>query len=521
VVAARPDDRIRLAELMASLSLATDLGLGQPLGNELAVCLAALELADRVGCEPEERSDVYYVALVEHVGCTGAAPIFASWVGGDEIRFQSGMQVLGPLSEPTEDLRHFARRLADDRPLPERARLLAQLMAGGRRRAGLMAASLCEGAQLLARRLHLSGEVALALGQLMERWDGKGLPGEAAGEEISRPLRIVRVAHDYVAMARARDREAAIAALKRRRGRGYDPAIVDVALAEPDALTHAADTPDAWERVIDAEPPPVATTSAAGLAMVARAFGEFTDVKVAFLRGHSARVAELAGHAAEVLGCSRAEAADVRAAGHFHDVGRVAVPNGIWDKPGALNAGERERVRLHPYYTERVLERSDTLAPLARLCGAHHERLDGSGYHRGAGAAQLSTGARVLAAADVLDAMTHDRPYRDALRPEAARAVLGEMVRAGTLDKRAVDAVLEAAGAAPTAVRQGHPAGLSEREVAVLRLLAQGRSTKEIAGALVITEKTAGHHVEHIYAKTGVTTRVGAALFAMRHDLVE
>ncbi|MGH2967652.1 MAG: HD domain-containing phosphohydrolase, partial [Solirubrobacteraceae bacterium] len=204
-----------------------------------------------------------------------------------------------------------------------------------------------------------------------------------------------------------------------------------------------------------------------------------------------------------------------------HDVGIVSVPNGIWDKPGPLSAGEWERVRLHPYYTERVLERSRVLAPLALVAGSHHERLDGSGYHRGATAAQLSAGARLLAAADAYDAMTHDRPYRRALSAEDARTELSEAVRAGALEKRTVDAVLEAAGAAALDVRQGHPAGLSDREVEVLRLVAQGRTSKEIAKALVITEKTAGHHVEHIYAKAGVSTRVGAALFAMRHDLAE
>jgi len=519
VDAARPDDPIRVAELMASLSLATDLGLGQPLEHALRICLSALELASRLGCSPKESSDVYYVALLEHVGCTGAAPYIASWVGGDEIHFHSGVQVLGPVPEPAEDLRWTVRRFADDRPLPERARLLARMLAGAKGRVALMAADLCEGATLLARRLQMPNEVALALGQLMERWDGKGVPGEAAGEEISRPLRIVRVAHDFVAVAEASDREAAIAALRRRRGRGYDPAIVDAALAEPDALVRAADVPDAWERVIDSEPHPVATISRAGLTSVARAFGEFADVKMSFLHGHSTRVAELAATAAVAIGCSRAEASAVRAAGFLHDIGRVAVPNGIWDKPGPLSAGERERVRLHPYYTERVLERSGALAPLAVLSGSHHERLDGSGYHRGAAAAQLSVGARLLAAADTYDAMVHDRPHRGALRTGDARAELGEMVRAGRLDKRSVDGVLESAGAPPLAVGQGHPAGLSDREVEVLRLIAQGRTSKEIATALVITEKTAGHHVEHIYAKTGVSTRVGAALFAMQHDL--
>jgi HD-GYP domain-containing protein (c-di-GMP phosphodiesterase class II) len=516
----RADDRIRLAELIAALSLATDLGLGQPLERELGICLAALELAERLGCSAEERSDVYYVALLAHVGCTAAAPYLASWVGGDEIRFQRGAQVLGPASEPSEDVPWLVRHLADDRPLPERARLLAGILAAGRGRFEVMAANLCEGATVLARRLHLREEVARALGQLTERWDGNGFPGRAAGDEIARPVRIARVAHDLAALARARGQDAAVAALRRRRGRGYDPAVVDAALAYAGGLLRAADAPDAWDRVVAAEPEPAATIGAAGRELVARAFGEFADVKLAFLRGHSARVAELAGSAAEALGCSRTEVADVRAAGHLHDLGRVAVPNGIWDKRGALSTAEWERVRLHPYYTERVLERAPALAPLAPICGAHHERLDGSGYHRGATASQLGTAARLLAAADAYDAMRHDRPHRPALTEEQARAELGAAVLAGALDRRTADAVLAAAGAEALRVRQRHPAGLSDREVEVLRLVAQGRTSREIAQALTITEKTAGHHVEHIYAKTGVSTRVGASLFAMRHDLL-
>jgi hypothetical protein len=176
VEAARPDDRIRLAELMAALSLATDLGLGQTLEHELGICLAALELADRLGCKPEQRSDVYYVAPLAHVGCTAGAPYFASWAGGDEIHLQSGAQVAGPASGPSEDMRYFARRFADDRPLPERARLVAKALIAGQRQFELVAANLCEGGRLLAQRLHLPGEVVRALGQVTARWDGKGVP---------------------------------------------------------------------------------------------------------------------------------------------------------------------------------------------------------------------------------------------------------------------------------------------------------------------------------------------------------
>ena len=155
---------------------------------------------------------------------------------------------------------------------------------------------------------------------------------------ISRSLRIVRVAHDLVAIAHAGDLEAATGALRRRRGRD-DPQVVEAALADPVALVRVADAPDAWERVIAAEPEPVATISRAGLETVGRAFAEFTDLKVGFLRGHSTRVGELAANAAEALGCSRSEASEVRAAGLLHDLGRVSVPNGIWEKRGSSERG--------------------------------------------------------------------------------------------------------------------------------------------------------------------------------------
>ena len=177
---------------MSALSLATDLGLGRPLEHELGVCLAALGLADRLGCGAGERSEVYYVALLAHVGCTGGAPYFARWAGGDEIRFLRGAQRLGLLSGPAEDLRHLVRHVGDDRPPPERARLLARTLARG------AAARARSWRRTCARRRRCSRGVCtcprrspVALGQLMERWDGKGLPAKLAGEQIARPARIV------------------------------------------------------------------------------------------------------------------------------------------------------------------------------------------------------------------------------------------------------------------------------------------------------------------------------------------
>ena len=202
------------------------------------------------------------------------------------------------------------------------------------------------------------------------------------------------------------------------------------------------------------------------------------------------------------------------------DLGAVGVPSGVWESPGPLGVEALERVRLHPYLSERVLGRCPGLRPVAALAGAHHERLDGSGYHRGSTGAQLPSPARLLAVADVWTALREDRPHRPARPPAEARDVLWAEVTAGRLDGTAAEAVLAADGQGGDRRRAPRPAGLSDREVEVLRLIARGCSNREVAGRLSISAKTVGHHVGHIYAKIGVTTRPAAALFAMEHDLL-
>jgi HD-GYP domain-containing protein (c-di-GMP phosphodiesterase class II) len=216
---------------------------------------------------------------------------------------------------------------------------------------------------------------------------------------------------------------------------------------------------------------------------------------------------------------SDAEVLTLRRAGIVHDLGRMGVSNAIWDKRGPLAAGEWERVRLEPYVTERMLCQSDTLAPLAAIAVQHRERLDGSGYPRALSGAAISQPARILGAADAYQAMREPRPHRPSRSAVEAAAELRAEVKAGRLDGDAVEAVLGAAGHRVSRRREG-PAGLTQREVEVLRLLARGLSNKEIAQRLVISPKTVGNHVEHIYAKIGASTRAAAGLFAMRHGLL-
>ena len=304
---------------------------------------------------------------------------------------------------------------------------------------------------------------------------------------------------------------------RERSGHAFDPAIAPL-LADEAAGMLALDADAlAWDETLAFEPRPRWTLEGETIDRALAAMGDFTDLVSPYLVGHSAGVAELAAAAGERCSLAHSEVVLLRRAGLVHDLGRVAVPARIWQKQGLLTTDEWERVRLHPYFTERVLTHSPFLSGLAAVASGHHERMDGSGYHRGLTAATLTPPARLLAAADAYHAMTEPRPHRAPRSPEQAAEILGEECRDGLFDADAVAAVLEAAGQRVPRIER--PAGLTEREAEVIVLLARGLQTKQIASALGISAKTADRHIEHAYRKIGVSTRAAAALFAMEHGL--
>jgi HD-GYP domain-containing protein (c-di-GMP phosphodiesterase class II) len=511
--------RIRLAELIAALSLATDLGMGQPMEQALRTCLLSVEAGRALGVEGEALSDVYYLALLRFVGCTADAHEQATAAGGDETALRALLApvLMGDAPELMgQVLRHFAEGTS---PLI-RLRLLVGFLAEGKRGAKRTVALHCQVAQMLAARMGLRASIGEGVGQVFERWDGKGIPGELAGPAIPLPARIVTVARDVEIFCRMGGWDLATEVLRRRRAKAYDPAVVGVFVEHGARWTAELDERSAWEAVLDAEPGPQETVGPSRLDDVLRAFAEFTDLKSPFMAGHSAGVAELAEAAARSAGLPESEANDVRRAGLVHDLGRAGIANGIWDKPAALSHTERERVRLHPYLTERMLSHAAALRRLAVLAGAHHERLDGSGYHRGSTAQTLPMSARILAAADACHAMTEPRPYRPALDTATVATELRREVTEGRLDHDAVRAVLEAAGHLTAPSHRVWPAHLTDREVEVLRLISRGASNRTVAQELTISPKTAGRHVENIYDKLGVSSRAAAALFAMQHNLL-
>lgn len=515
-----PTGRVRLAELLASVSLATDLGTGQPLGHALRTCVLATALARALGADAEAVRTVHHATLLRFLGCTSDAAETAALVGGDDLRFVAAMApvVMGSRHEQAVRL---ARAVGAGRSPATRLALVARAVAdpGGGPRS---LTTHCEVAARLARRAGMSDEVVDALRHGYERWDGRGLPDGLAGRAAPLSTRVFVVARD--ADLAAMLGEDVRWWVGRRRGRAYDPAVVDALDAAVPMTGGGASRPagdvDEWEAVLDAEPAPASVVGPADLDAILLAFADFADLKSPWLRGHSRDVARLAEDAGRHAGLPPATCRTLRWAGLVHDLGRVAVENGVWDKPGRLTRIEVERVRLHSYATERILRRCAPLAPLAEIASCAHERLDGRGYHRSLPAGALSPASRILAAADVYAALVADRPHRPARSSEDASRVLE--AEAGTaLDREAVACVLTAAGERAPSGPRGWPAGLTDREVEVLRLIARGATNAKVARRLVISPKTVGRHVENLYRKIDVSSRAAAALFAVEHGLLE
>jgi HD-GYP domain-containing protein (c-di-GMP phosphodiesterase class II) len=508
--------RVRLAELVAALSLGVDLGFGQPMEHVLRQCLIALRLADHAGLDQRDRMAVYYTALLVNVGCHADAHEQAKWFG-DDIALKSGKyahefgSVRGALAS--------MRLVGAGNPPLHRFRVGLEFAFSGHRQLNGMISQHARLARTLAEQLDLPDVVREAIGAAYEQWDGRGWPGDLKADAVPVAARIAQLAEFVEVAHRVGGVQNATALARRRAGRQFDPALAALLCAEAEEILGGLEAVPAWQTVIASEPALAVELSAEQLDSTLAAIANFVDLKSPFTLGHSVAVAALAEEAGRKLGWPREQLLTLRRAGLVHGFGRLGVSNSIWDRAGPLSAGEWERVRMYPYLTERMLHQSAALAPLGEIAVQHRERLDGSGYPRGLSGGAIWQLARVLGAADVYLSMLEPRPYRPARSAEEAVAEMRTEVRAGRLDGAAIDAVLEAAGHRLPRRREGL-SGLTAREVEVLILLARGMSNKQIAERLVITPKTAGNHVEHIYAKIDASSRAAAALFAVRHGLL-
>jgi HD-GYP domain-containing protein (c-di-GMP phosphodiesterase class II) len=504
---------VRLAELVATLSLGTDLGLGQPMEHVLRQCLIALRLSERFGFDEAQRQVVYYSGLLAWVGCFTDAYEQAKWFG-DDIALKADSYVMDG-----SGIGYLLGHIGLGKSWTERIRLGVTFLGDGRRAIVSMLENHYLATDEMAARLGLGDDVRASLKQTFERWDGKHTPLGLKGEQILLPSRLIHLANVVEVFHRTHGVEAAVAAATEGSGGEFDPGVVEVFCEQAPHLLAGLDAATTWDVVLAAEPSLKTEISDERFECALEAIADFIDLKSPYTIGHSRGVADLAAGAARDFGLPDGEVVALRRAGLVHDFGRLGVSNAIWDKRGPLTRAEIERVRLHPYLSERMLAFSPALAPLGAIAVQHHECLDGSGYPRGLSGDAITPAGRLLAAADAYHAMTELRPHRPALTPDEAAAELRGEVTAGRLDGEAVDAVLRAAGHRVTRRREW-PAELTAREVEVLRLVTRGYSNREIAERLSISRKTAGNHVQHIYEKIGATNRARAALFAMKHGLM-
>ncbi len=510
-------ERDRLASLFGALASSADVASGFHPEKAIRTAVLATRLARAHGLDPAQQSDSFYLALVRFLGCTSFAHEAAHYGGGDDISVHSVMSFVDR-DEPMQLVGDIVRGVGRGAPTGDRLKGLVHLF-GDRSAPEHHARAECDVGEALARRIDMPEPIVSALGDLFERWDGKGYPNHKTGDESVLLARVVIVA-DVLEIAFSRyGLDSALETARKRSGGRFDPALVGTFSDHARELLADLGTGSAWELFLDAEPQPLRQVSPAVVARYAEAFARAVDLKSVWTATHSYSVGVLAAASGQAAGLEQTAVDQLRIAGWLHDLGRVAVPNLIWDKPGPLNTAEREQVRLHAYQTERLLARSPVLGPVATLAGAVHERCDGSGYPKGAKSGQLEEPARLLAACDVFCALREARPYRPAYTVETAAALLADEAGRGALDTAAVRHVLDAADAAPQRLPRAWPAGLSDREVEVLRLVAHGGTNKDVARALGISAKTVQHHVAHIYTKIGVTSRAGAALFAAERGL--
>jgi HD-GYP domain-containing protein (c-di-GMP phosphodiesterase class II) len=512
---------LRFAEFVATLALAQDNAFGQPLESQLRSCLLASWLCEAEGFDEPVANTAYWVALLRYVGCTGHAHEVAS-LFGDEIavRAHTLLQDTANLQEVVRDATAFANAIGDR----ETGQRILQVIAHTLREWAVHNfASGCEVADMLVTRLNFGVEVRDALRFTFERWNGHGFPSGARAEAIPLSMRVVHLSQDMEAIGRVLSPEKAVAAARERRDRTYDPKLADRFVAEGRGWFERLAQLDPWDAVLALEPAPRRVLEGAALDAALLVAADFIDLKSPYMAGHSRRCAELCTDAGRVLGLPAAALTTLRQAALVHDFGTTAVPNSIWDKRGALTRSEFDRVELHPLLTEQMLRRTPALSALSSIAAAHHERGDGSGYHKRLRGEPEELGAALLCAADVYVGMTAERADRPALSVADAAAEVRRLAANGLLGARASQAVLAAAGhggAPAAAVRAQNPGGLSRRELDVLVLAARGLTTQAIAARLFISPKTADHHIQHIYDKIGVSTRAAAALWAAQNDVV-
>jgi putative nucleotidyltransferase with HDIG domain len=412
-----PHDTIRLSDVVSALSVALDLTEGQPMGHAIRSCILGLRIADELQLPTGQRSDLYYALLLKDSGCsTNAARLFQI-MGADEIQSKCEVKFEDWTKASLSGLRFLLRNVLPGAPLPLRLLRIARIALQQRSNNAELIGSRCERGAEIARKIGLSEATAEAIHSLDEHWNGGGYPESRRGEEIPLLARIMNVSQTLDVFATRSGPHAAVKAVSERSGRWFDPAIVRVvrSLEHDREIWEAAQGPCAREHVLQMEPGAALPASPERIDNICHAFAQVIDAKSPYTFHHSLGVAEASTAIANGMGLAGNTCILVRRAALLHDIGKLSVSNAILEKPGKLTAAEWTVMRMHPAYTKTILRNIRGFDQLAYVAAAHHERLDGTGYPEGLTAKEMSLPARIIAVADVYQALSEKRPYREGL----------------------------------------------------------------------------------------------------------
>lgn len=512
-------DHTALVEVLGAFAFAADLGAGQPVGHALRTVGLGMTLADRLSLSDADRLRAFHTSFLAHAGCTAGTGDFAA-ITANEMAAYGDLFALDPTD--SADIvawltRHRSRDVSDSdirRTLGEMGPTMREHTRG-----------VCEVGQRLAELIGLPDETAVAVKYTFEFWDGSG-PYGIGQEAIPIASRLALAALTADSVHHLHGWSEVLVAMQRRSGTMLDPMIAEAVRSLPEPPL--SDNGDAswesserlWQSVLALEPAS-SSPDVQDLERVVEAFANFADIKNASNYGHARDTARLACGIARRFGMHEGEVRTLRWAALLHDLGNVTVPVALLQRLRPPTAYESEQIRLHPYYTERVLSRISGLREAARLAGMHHECLDGSGSYRGLSSKAITLTARILAVADRYDELVKELRSENAETAEEAVAKL-EAEAGDRFDLDCVRALrAEIRGTrSRRPLRRSRPKGLTDREVEVLRLIAKGLTNREMAAELTLSERTIGRHIENIYNRLGVSSRAATTLFALEHELL-
>ncbi len=506
-------NQLELSEILCSLSLAEDLANGNPMETSLRTAWLASYLARESGCNSEEIKEASLTTLLRFLGCTSFASEESIFLG-DDIYFERSFATLN--SEDKIEIFKTGLRYNPDNLSENKAWTIGKLFLSAKNFFNQLATTHCETGILLGSSLKLSPGVILSLGQTFERFDGKGEPGKLKGEQIRVSALIANLAYTFEILRQKFGSDTALRVISKRSGEQFSPKFVKLLKKSFSQIELQYREVSLWDEMNSN----LKNLQGASLQECIYTFADFIDLKSIYTFNHSRKVAKLARKIASIAGLSNELRTQAEFTACLMNIGMVSVPNGILEKKGKLSRLESERIELHPFYTNKILSSCKELKIYSDAAISHHEKLDGTGYHRNK--KELSFFESILSISDSYIALTSDRSYRKAYSEKEATEILLSEVNTGKRDLRAYKILLEAIGIKE---RRDHREssnefGLTEREIEILQKLSTGATNKEIGLALNLSHRTIQNHSIRIYEKLGVKTRTGATLLATQKGLI-